>query len=69
MCSIRCEDRISDDELKLNWITCRNVYEIEGYNGLVMKKDWRRVLGLVNVEPSMLVVVSPEGDLGKSGIK
>ena len=29
----------------------------------------RRVLGLVNVEPSRLVVVSPEGDLGKHGMR
>ena len=28
-----------------------------------------RVLGLVNVEPSRLVIVSPEADPGKNGIR
>ena len=28
-------------------------------------KEWKRVLGLVNVEPSRLAVVTPEDDQGK----
>ena len=30
---------------------------------------WKRMLGLVNVEPSRLAVVCPEIDQGKHGIK
>ena len=33
------------------------------------EKEWKSVLGLVNVEPSMLAVVSPEGDKGKHGMR
>ena len=29
-----------------------NVYRIEDCIGLAIQKDWERVLGLVNVEPS-----------------
>ena len=46
-----------------------NVYRIEDNNGLVIRKEWKRMLGLVNVEPARLVVVSPRGDLGKHGGK
>ena len=39
----------------------------EDCNGLVIWKEWKRVLGLVNVE--FLVVVSTEDDQGKYGMR
>ena len=35
----------------------------------VIWKEWKKVLGVVNVETSRLVVVSPEGDLRKHGLR
>ena len=42
-----------------------NVYRIEDYNGSVIYKEWNKMLGLADEEPSNLVVVCPDGDLGK----
>ena len=41
---------------------------IEDCNGLIIWKEWKRVFGLVNVEPSRLAVASPKDDQGKHGI-
>lgn len=42
-----------------------NVFRMEDYNGLVIYKEWKRILGLANVEHSKLVVVSQEKDMGQ----
>ena len=36
---------------------------------MVIYKEWKRVLGLVNAEPSRLLVVSTEEDQGKHGLR
>ena len=55
ICSVRSEDRISAGEVRPDWTwrVLGNVYRIEGCSG------WSYV------EPSMLVIVSSEDNLGK----
>ena len=75
MCNVRPDDRISAEEhrtrLKLSSMRgfLQNIYRIEDYNDLIIQEEWKRVHGLVDEEPSRLVVVSLKDDLGKSEIR
>ena len=51
------------------WIAWSEVYRIEDYNGLVIWKEGKAKSGLMNVEPSGLVVASPEDDREKHGMR
>lgn len=54
ICNTRNEDRIPAGEVKkngINLIAWWNVYIIEDYNGFVIQKKLKRVLGLANIEP------------------
>ena len=68
--NVRPGDRIPAEEfrsrLKLN--SMREVYRIKTTTSLVIWKEWKRMFGLVNVEPLRLVVVSPEDNLEKHGV-
>ena len=46
-----------------------NNYKIECYNGLNIQKQWKKVVGFVNVEHSRLGEACPEKILGKHGVK
>ena len=65
MCNVRAEDRISAEELRtrFNLNKMRLCLQIEDYN------DFSRIIGVVHVEPSRLVVVSPEGNFRKRGLR
>ena len=54
MCNIRTEDRISTKELRtrLKLKSTRNIYRIDECNDMAISKEWKRELGLVNVEHS-----------------
>ena len=62
-CVVRPEDMISNEEFRTR-LRLENVYKINDSNGLVIQKKWKRMLVLVNVEPSKLVVF-PKYDPGK----
>ena len=64
MCNVRAEDRISAEELRtrFNLNKMRLCLQIEDYN------DFSRIIGVVHVESSRLVVVSPEGNFRKRGL-
>ena len=59
MCNVRCEDIISPEELRsrLKLKSIRNDGRME------------ECVCLVNVEPSRLLIVSTEYDLGKHGMR
>ena len=69
---------ISNEEFRTR-LRLENVYKINDSNGLVIQKKWKRMLVLVNVEPSKLVVsfskVRPRKkssqpmQIGKTGVK
>ena len=67
MYNVRPEDSISAEKLRigLRMMSIGNVYRTEDCSGLIIQKEWKRVLGLVNVKPSRLAVVSPEDDQRK----
>ena len=65
---VRPENRTSDEELRTRLkLKSMRVYfhRMEDCNDLFIWKKSKRVLSLVNEEPSRLVVVSPEDDQGK----
>lgn len=65
---LRIRFLLTNLKLGEHWIACRNVYKIEDYIGLVIQKIWKKVLGLVKVEPSRLVIVSKEDGPGENGM-
>ena len=71
MCNVKPENRTSTEELRtrLNLKSLGTIYRIEDCGGLFIWKEGKRVLGLVNIELLRLVVVSPEDDPGKHGMR
>ena len=57
-CIMSAEERISSLQLgiRLQRIPWGNGYGL-GYYGLIIKKEWKKNLGLVNVKRSSLIVV------------
>ena len=60
ICYDKPEYRISTNEprIKLNLNGIRECFRVE-HSGLVKQTEWKGMFGLVNLEPSRLVVVSP----------
>ena len=46
ICNVRPEDKISAPKVRssLNWLAWENVYKVDDYNGLVIWREWKRVL-------------------------
>ena len=53
----------------LQWFGHVERREERAYNGLVMQREGRSVLDLVNVQPSTFLLLFPEDNLGKHGVK
>ena len=54
---------------RLQWFGHVERREERAYNGLVMQREGRSVLDLVNVQPSTFLLLFPEDNLGKHGVK
>ena len=71
MCNIRLEDRVSAEDLmaRPKLLSMRECLQDKYYNGFIIWKEWKGMHVLINIEPSKLVVVSPEDDLRKHGVR
>ena len=69
--NVRPDNKISAEELqiRLKLMAVKQYLQDRRLQWFGHLEIWKRVPGLVNVEPSELLIVSLEDDLGKHGIR